>query len=242
MSIGSQICSYCRGTLGEEYKGITAENVERLLVELWGVTDSLIWNRDYIKKQSIKKYYHEELENCLSLNHMLLGRSLKLFDPDQGGNENIPSKNLHNIMNHFWDTWKNEWLIWERERAREFWWRIITGRWSVREMLCWLKKVPIFSWRMALVEKLIYGTDGTARRVFKTCRETWRLAKKLCPIGNIENRKKEMMLVKLFRGWSSPDLTAVTAFGSEKTGAQKNIFLWKTKLYLSQKDPYLHQS
>ena len=28
----------------------------------------------------------------------------------------------------------------------------------------------------------------------------------------------------------------------EKTGTQKNIFLGKTNLYLSQKDPYLHQS
>ena len=44
------------------------------------------------------------------------------------------------------------------------------------------------------------------------------------------------------RCWSRPNLTAVTAFGCEKTGTQKNIFLWKTNLYLSQKDHYLHQS
>ena len=43
-------------------------------------------------------------------------------------------------------------------------------------------------------------------------------------------------------GWSRPDLTGGTAFGGEKTGTQKNIFLWKTNLYLSQKDSYLHQS
>ena len=48
--------------------------------------------------------------------------------------------------------------------------------------------------------------------------------------------------VCLCRGWSRPDLTVATAFGCEKTGAQKDIFLWKTNLYLLQKDPHLHQS
>ena len=33
------------------------------------------------------------------------------------------------------------------------------------------------------------------------------------------------------RGWSRPDLTVVTAFGHEKTSAQKNIFLWKTAVF-----------
>ena len=43
-------------------------------------------------------------------------------------------------------------------------------------------------------------------------------------------------------GWSTPDLTVVTAFEHKKTGTQKNIFLWKTNLYMSQKDSYLYQS
>ena len=51
-----------------------------------------------------------------------------------------------------------------------------------------------------------------------------------------------LQLYTKVRDWSRQDLTAVTAFGSEKTSGQKNIFLWKTNLYLSQKDSYLHQS
>ena len=46
---------------------------------------------------------------------MLFGRLSKLFDPDQRGNEIIPSKKLHNIMNHFWDRWRKEYLVNLRE-------------------------------------------------------------------------------------------------------------------------------
>ena len=49
---------------------------------------------------------------------------------------------------------------------------------------------------MRLVEKLIYGKDGTARgavvRVSKTRREISRPVNKLYPIESIENKKKEM--------------------------------------------------
>ena len=44
--------------------------------------------------------YHEELEDCLTTNHMLFGK-LKLFDSDQGSNETIPSKKQHNIKYYF---------------------------------------------------------------------------------------------------------------------------------------------
>ena len=57
-------------------------------------------------------------------------------------------------------------------------------------------KVPRFCWRMRLVERLIYGKDGTARgavvRVFKTCREISRPVNKLYSTESIENKKKEM--------------------------------------------------
>ena len=46
---------------------------------------------------------------------MLFGRLSKLFDTDQRGNEIIPSKKLHNIMNHFWDRWRKEYLVNLRE-------------------------------------------------------------------------------------------------------------------------------
>ena len=63
----------------------------------------------------ILELLNEKLEDCLSPNHMLFGRSLKLFYPDQGGNEIILSKKLHNIIYHFWDRWRKEYLVNLRE-------------------------------------------------------------------------------------------------------------------------------
>ena len=58
-------------------------------------------------------------------------------------------------------------------------------------------KVPRFCWRVALVERLIYGKDSPVRgavvRVLKARREISRPVNKLYPIESIENRKKEMI-------------------------------------------------
>ena len=53
------------------------------------------WKRRLIfNTRPLTHYFHEELEDCLSPNHILFGMALKLFDLDQGINEIIPSKNL----------------------------------------------------------------------------------------------------------------------------------------------------
>ena len=57
-------------------------------------------------------------------------------------------------------------------------------------------KVSRFCWRIRLVERMIYGKDGSARgavvRVSKTRKEIWRPVNKLHPTESIENKKKEM--------------------------------------------------
>ena len=68
-----------------------------------------------LNSRPLTHYFHEKLEDCLTPDRMLFGRSLKLFDLDQGGNEIIQSKKLHNIINHFWDRWRKEYLVNLRE-------------------------------------------------------------------------------------------------------------------------------
>ena len=51
-------------------------------------------------------------------------------------------------------------------------------------------KVPRFCWMIGLVESLIYGKDGAARRA--VVRVISRAVSKLYPIESIENKKKEM--------------------------------------------------
>ena len=75
----------------------------------------LLETKAILNNRPLTHYFHEELEDFLSPNHMLFRRSLKLFDADQGGNEIIPSKKLHNIINYFWDRWSKEYLVNLRE-------------------------------------------------------------------------------------------------------------------------------
>ena len=91
----------------EALKGcrLNYEELQTVLLE----TETVLNNRP------LTHYFHEELEDFLSPNHMLFGRSLKLFDLDQAGNEIIPFKKLHNIMNHFWNRWRKEYLVNFRE-------------------------------------------------------------------------------------------------------------------------------
>ena len=81
------------------------ENLQTVLLE----TEAILNNR------LLTHYFHKELEDCLSSNLMLFGRSLKFLHPGQGGNEIIPSKKLNNIINHFWDRWRKEHLVYLRK-------------------------------------------------------------------------------------------------------------------------------
>ena len=128
---------------------------------------------------------------------MLFGRSLKLFDPDQGENEIIPSRKLHNIINHFWDRWRKEYLVNLRECQKiqiKDDNRQVISVWDV--VLIEHDKVPIFCCRMRLVERLVNGKDGAARgavvRVSKTRKGISRPVNEVYLIESIKNKKKEM--------------------------------------------------
>ena len=158
---------------------------------------NLLETEAILNNRPLTNYFHEELEDCLSPNHMLFERSLKLFDPDQGSNEIIPSKKLHNIINHFWDSWRKEYLLnlseCQKIQMKDGNRKVISAGDIV---LIEEDKVPRFCWRMELVERLINGKYGAARgavvRVSKTRREVLKPVNKLYPIESIENKKKEM--------------------------------------------------
>ena len=150
-----------------------------------------------LNNRPLAHYFYQELEDCLSRNHMLFGRSLKVFDPDQGGNEIIPSRKLHNIINYFWDKWRKEYLVNLREcqkiQMKDDNRQVI----SVRDVVFIEEdKVLIFCSRMEFVERLITGKDGAARgavaRVYKTRRKISRPVFRLHPVENAGNKKKEV--------------------------------------------------
>ena len=67
-------------------------------------------------------YYHSDnIEQCSTRNHLLFGRTMKLFDPEPTDityDINFHSKKISNIINHFWQRWRREYLNMLRENHK----------------------------------------------------------------------------------------------------------------------------
>ena len=105
---------------------------------------------------------------------MLFGRSLKLFDPDQEGNEIIPSKKLHNI-NRFWNRWRKEYLVnlreYQKTQIKDDNRQVI----SVGDVvLIEEDKVPRFCWRIGLVERLSFQNMQGNIKTSKQAVSNWK--------------------------------------------------------------------
>ena len=128
-----------------------------------------------LNNRPLTRYFHEELEHCLSPNHMLFGRSLKLFDPNQEGNEIIPSKKLHNIINRFWNRWRKEYLVnlreYQKTQIKDDNRQVI----SVGDVvLIEEDKVPRFCWRIGLVERLSFQNMQGNIKTSKQAVSNWK--------------------------------------------------------------------
>ena len=66
-----------------------------------------------LNNRPLTYYYSDNTEQCLTPNHLLFGRTIKLFDPepiDSTHDINFHSKKISNIINHFWERWRREYL------------------------------------------------------------------------------------------------------------------------------------
>ena len=74
-----------------------------------------------LNNRQLTYYYSDNTEQCLTPNHMLFGRTIKLFDPepiDITHDINFHSKKISNIINHFWIPWRREYLNMLRENHK----------------------------------------------------------------------------------------------------------------------------
>ena len=70
-----------------------------------------------INNRPITYYYSDNEESCLTPNHLLYGRTLKYsnFSCDSAPGELITPKKLDNLLSHFWERWRKEYLVNLRE-------------------------------------------------------------------------------------------------------------------------------
>ena len=70
------------------------------------------------------KLLYNESGSCLTPNHLLFGRTLLLPNPSTidlsflNPNPIIKPTKLQNIINHFWDRWRKEYLVNLREHQK----------------------------------------------------------------------------------------------------------------------------
>ena len=84
------------------------EELNTILLEI----ESIMNNRP------LTHVYMDSSEVCLSPNHLLFGRNLCHFSPEPCENLSINSNKLSNIVNHFWDRWRREYVVSLREHQK----------------------------------------------------------------------------------------------------------------------------
>ena len=74
-----------------------------------------------LNNRPITYYYSTDIEQCLTPNHLLYGRTLTLSNTDMNYinyntiNPILESQKLNNIVNHFWNRWQKDYLCSLRE-------------------------------------------------------------------------------------------------------------------------------
>ena len=132
--------------------------------------------------RSITYFYDNESESCLMPNHLLFRLSLLLPNPSTtdlsypNPNPIIKPTKLQNIINHFWDRWRKEYLVNLREHHK-------INTYKKNRLAIQLNDVVIIedanrprsSWRFAKVKKLIESNDKQIRRAIVRVSKTNKL-------------------------------------------------------------------
>ena len=128
---------------------------------------------------------------------MLYGRALKLCDPETSSNFSkmlLPSK-INNIVSHFWDRWKKEYLVNLREYQKIKHPNKHQQIVNVKDIVTVQEdKMPRSAWKVGIVEEVIKGTDGNiwgaVVRVPRTKSLIKRPVNRLYLIQRVQNKPK----------------------------------------------------
>ena len=114
--------------------------------------------------------YPDEIENALTPNHLLFGRTLTSTSdrntPVQFSTQNITaqSKKVNRIINQFWDRWHKEYIVNLRETHKQN----LQNRHQQHIRLNYIvlihdENLPRLTWRKGIVVELLKGPDGKMR-------------------------------------------------------------------------------
>ena len=114
--------------------------------------------------------YPDEIENALTPNHVLFGRTLTSTSdrntPIQFSTQNITaqSKKVNRIVNHFWDRWHMEYIVNLRETHKHNLQNRHQQHIRLNDIvLIHDENLPRLTWRKKIVVGLLKGPDGKMR-------------------------------------------------------------------------------
>ena len=91
---------------------------------------------------------------------------MRLFDPETSSDVSkmlVPSK-INNIVNHFWDRWKQEYLVNLREYQKIKHPNKYQQTVNVKDIVIVQEdKMPRSTWKVGIFEEIIKGIDGNIR-------------------------------------------------------------------------------
>jgi len=155
-----------------------------------------------LNNRPITYYYSDDSEECLTRNHMLFGRKLNLFEPEPRDitTNIINSRKINNIVNHFWERWRKEYLGNLREQQKTKHSNKNRAIISINDVVLVEDNLrPRCTWKMGVILETIKGKDNNVRgakvRITKTNSTIIRPINKLYPIEYTSDSDSSEQLV-----------------------------------------------
>ena len=148
-----------------------------------------------LNNRPLTYYYSDNTEQCLTPNHLLFGRTIKLFDPEPiniAHDINFHSKKISNIINHFWERWRREYL----NMLRDYHKIALTNKnhptISLNDVvLIAEKRKPRSTWKMGIVVELIKGKDDNVRgTIVRVPKLNSLITRPICKLYHIESLRE----------------------------------------------------
>ena len=119
-----------------------------------------------LNNRPLTYFYDDELESCLTPNHLLFGRRLERSNHDLTplNSSVIQSSKLSHIINHFWERWRLEYLSTLREYHKHKHDKHNRPTIAIDDIVIIEEEyVPRSSWKTAKVIQLLEGSDNKVR-------------------------------------------------------------------------------
>ena len=147
-----------------------------------------------LNNRPLTYYYSDNTEQCTP-NRLLFGRTIKLFDPepiDITHGINFHSKKISNIINHFWERWRREYLNMLRENHKITSTNKNHPTISLNDIVfIEEERKPRSTWKIGIVVELIKGKDDNVQgAIVRVPKSNYLITKPICKLYHIESLRE----------------------------------------------------